>query len=185
MVTLASLWLPILLSTIAVFVLSALVWTVLHIHDSEWPPLPAEDRVTQALKEANVAPGQYYFPAAAKNAAKDPAAAEFVRTNPGGYVYVSSENAKQMGRSIGLAVVFNFAVTIVVAYLASRTVAPGAHYLEVFRVVGTAGWLAYGAAHFPYAIWFSHSWAAAWKQLVEAFVYALVMAGIFGWLWPS
>ena len=41
-VSLVSLWLPTLLSAVAVFIASSLVWMVLKYHDSEWKKLPDE-----------------------------------------------------------------------------------------------------------------------------------------------
>jgi hypothetical protein len=79
---------------------------------------------------------------------------------------------------------FNLAVSFFVAYLAAHTLAPGAHYLEVFRVVGAAGFLGYGAGQIPAAIWMAKPWAVTWKEVFDGLVYGLVTAGTFGWLWP-
>jgi hypothetical protein len=178
MVPMTELWLPIVIATVLVFLASALIWTVLNVHKHEWAPLPAEDRIVPALREATIRPGQYYFPAAKMTQG---AGVE----GPSGYVYVDGPGATDMRRSIAYAILFNLVIALTVAYLAGRTLEPGEAYLAVFRVVGTVALLAYGAAHFTYAIWFSHAWSAAWKHLAEAIVYAGLMAGVFGWLWPS
>src|SRR3989442_353018 len=49
MVGLSVLWLPILLSSVLVFVLSSVIHTVLPWHKSDYPKLPNEDRVRDAL----------------------------------------------------------------------------------------------------------------------------------------
>jgi hypothetical protein len=54
----------------------------------------------------------------------------------------------------------------------------------VFRVVGSAAWLGYGIGHVSDSIWRAEPWANTLKNLFDGLVYALVTAGVFGWLWP-
>ena len=49
MVTIASLWLPIVLSAVAVFLLSSMVHTVFPWHKGDYPAVPDQDRVMAAL----------------------------------------------------------------------------------------------------------------------------------------
>ena len=62
MVTIGALWLPILLSSIAVWVASALVWTVMPHHKSDWAKLPDEDAARRALIPQGLVPGLYSIP---------------------------------------------------------------------------------------------------------------------------
>ena len=71
------------------------------------------------------------------------------------------------------------------AYLASRTVDPGADYLHVFRITGTVAFAGYGLALLQNSIWYRRNWAATLKSVADGLVYALLTAGVFGWLWPS
>jgi hypothetical protein len=80
--------------------------------------------------------------------------------------------------------VFYLVVSFVVAYLASRTLAAGAEYLAVFRVVGTTAWLAYAFAIVPDSIWFGRPWNSTLKGFLDGLLYALLTAGAFAWLWP-
>jgi hypothetical protein len=57
--------------------------------------------------------------------------------------------------------------------------------MAVFRVVGTATWLAYGFGVVQDAIWFGKPWSSVIKHLFDALVYALLTAGVFGWQWPG
>ena len=59
-VTILSLWLPILLSAVIVWVLSSLVWTVMPHRKKEFSGAPNEEAVRSALRDA--APGQYWVP---------------------------------------------------------------------------------------------------------------------------
>lgn len=55
----------------------------------------------------------------------------------------------------------------------------------MFRVTGTAALLAHCGALFPRSIWFGFSWRMTWMETVDGLVYALLTAGVFGWLWPG
>jgi multisubunit Na+/H+ antiporter MnhE subunit len=89
-----------------------------------------------------------------------------------------------MGKSLVQWFIFSLIVSFFIAYLTSRTVAPGTPYLQVFRVVGTIGFLAYAAAQIPAAIWMGKPWSVAWKEVFDGLLYGCVTAGTFGWLWP-
>ena len=63
MVPITALWLPILLSAVIVFIVSALIHMALPIHKSDYRKLPDEERVLDALRSAGVTPGRrYHFP---------------------------------------------------------------------------------------------------------------------------
>ena len=64
MVPLSSLWLPILLCAIAVFLLSFLIHMVLPFHRKDYGKVPAEDDVMAALRKFSIAPGDYFIPCA-------------------------------------------------------------------------------------------------------------------------
>jgi hypothetical protein len=57
--------------------------------------------------------------------------------------------------------------------------------LRVFRVVGVASLLGYGAAHAQESIWSGRSWVVTLKHLFDSLIYALLTAAMFGWLWPK
>lgn len=75
-------------------------------------------------------------------------------------------------------------VSVFVAYLAGRTLGPGADYLRVFRVAGTTATLAYSAGFFPFAIWFRPPARFVMTHLLDGVIWGLLTAGAFGWLWP-
>ncbi|NIQ58277.1 MAG: hypothetical protein GWN71_34520, partial [Gammaproteobacteria bacterium] len=60
MIPIATLWLPILVTTVAVFVTSFLLWAVLPHHRSDYGQLPDEEAVREALRDAE--PGLYNVP---------------------------------------------------------------------------------------------------------------------------
>jgi len=64
------------------------------------------------------------------------------------------------------------------------TVAPAARYLAVFRVAGTAAFLAYGLGNLSNGIWKGQTWSSTIKEVFDGLIYGLLTAGTFGWLWP-
>ena len=185
MVTIGGLWLAILLSTIAVWVASAILWMVMPHHKSDYGKLPDEDAVRQALTP-QLAPGQYSIPyAPSPSDQQDPETARRFEEGPVGFLTVVPSGAPTMGSKLILSFVFYLVISVIAAYLASRTLDPGADYLAVFRVTGTVAWIAYGTATVQEAIWFGRPWSAVAKGLLDALVYGLLTAGFFGWLWPA
>jgi hypothetical protein len=62
MVSLLSLWAPILLSAVILFLASWLLHMILGHHRSDLSQLPQEDAILDALRTAQVAPGDYMAP---------------------------------------------------------------------------------------------------------------------------
>ena len=61
---------------------------------------------------------------------------------------------------------------------------PGTQYLEVFRFAGTTAFAAYSLALAQHSIWYRRNWGATLRSMFDGLVYALLTAGVFGWLWP-
>jgi hypothetical protein len=185
MITIISLWLPILLSAIVVWIASAIVWMALPHHKSDYRGLPDEEAARTAMKTQDLPPGQYDIPhLPSRSSLKQPEYQKKFEEGPVGFLTVLPKGIPGMGKSMVLSLVYYLVISIFAAYLASRTLAPGAEYLSVFRLTGTVAWLAYGFAIFPDVIWFGRPWSFAFKNLFDALFYALLTAGMFGALWP-
>lgn len=186
MVDLATLATPILLSTLAVFVASFLVWAVLPHHRSDFGPLPDEEGVRAALRDPSPEPGQYHVPhASTREQMKDPVYQEKLHEGPVAFLTVSRPGAPRMGTMMAQQAIWIFVVTLSIAYVAGRTLTPGAGDLLVFRMVATMAWLAYGAAVVQDAIWFGRPWSSTMKMVVDALAYGVLTGLIFAWLWPA
>jgi hypothetical protein len=103
---------------------------------------------------------------------------------PVGMAHVIPSGPPAMGKPLTLWFIYSIVVGIFAGYLASRTLGPGTHYLQVFRVVGCASFMAYSFAHLSDAIWKMKPRGMTFKHAFDGLVYALLTAGIFGWLWP-
>ncbi len=182
MVSLAQLWLPILVSALVVFFASALMWMVLPNHKTDWPSAPNGDRVQEIMR--GVAPGQYVYPKMMDPAERKDVEAQKRYSESSGFIIVK-EPGMAMGKPMALSVVHYLGISLFVAYLASQSLPAGADYLKVFQVAGTAAILGYVGALFGKSIWWGNSWSATIKEAFDGVIYGLLTAGVFGWLWPS
>jgi hypothetical protein len=89
-----------------------------------------------------------------------------------------------MGPSLIPWLVFSLAISVVTAYVASRTLPPGSDHLQVFQVLGAVAWLGYAAGQIPAAIWVGKPWSITVKEVLGGLIYALVTAAAFAWVWP-
>jgi hypothetical protein len=186
MVPLTSLWLPILLSTLVVFVASYVIHMVLPYHKSDYRRLPDEERATDVLRSAGVTPGPaYYFPYFAFKEIRSAHVIEKLKRGPVGFLTVLPSGPPSMGKNLVQWFLYCIVMGVFAAYLCSRTRAAGTDYWEVFRVVGTVAFLGYGGAQAQESIWAGRSWVVTFKHIFDSIVYALLTAGIFGWLWPK
>jgi hypothetical protein len=185
MVMLSSLWLPIVLAAVVVFVASFLAWVVSPHHKKDWVGIPDEGGFIDALRTLNVPPGQYVFPYCPDAASmEDPVKKARLEQGPYGTLGVW-RGKPNMVRNLVLTFLFFLIANVFVGYLASRTLTMSAEYLEVFRVTGVAAILAYCFAFIPNAIWFGRSLRSVVMDIVDGVIYGLLTAGIFAWLWPE
>ena len=183
MVALGALWLPILVSAVFVFIASSIVWMLLPHHRNDWSPLPGEAGVLDAMRKAGVGRGQYRFPWCDPRD-KSPETAKKLEEGPMGTTIVWPTGKMNMGKMLGTWFVYLVIVSACVAYLTGHVLPTGASYRTVFRLAGGIAMLGYAAANVPNAIWMGKSWSSTIKDVIDAAVYGLLTAGVFGWLWP-
>ena len=180
------LWLPILVSTVLVFFASFIMHMVLTYHRSDYRKLSDEDPVTDALRNANATPGpDYFFPFCSFEEMKSPAMIEKMKRGPVGFITLLPPGPPAMGRNLVQWFIYCLVISTFAAYLSGNVLAPGSAFLQVFRVVGIAALLGYGAAHAQESIWGGRSWVVTFKHLFDSVIFAALTAATFGWLWPK
>jgi hypothetical protein len=185
MTGLSALWLPILVSSVIVFVASSLIHMVLPWHKGDYPRLSNEDKVMDALRPLAIPPGDYLIPRpATREAMRSPEFAEKLKKGPVMLFTVMPTGPMSMGRNLGLWFCYLLVVGIFSAYVGGRALASGARYLDVFRFTGATAFIAYAAALWQMSIWYRRAWSITIKATVDGLIYALLTAGTFGWLWP-
>jgi hypothetical protein len=186
MVPLLSLWAPILVSAVFVFLASSIVHMVLPFHRKDYRPLPAEGEVMAALRKFRIPRGDYLVPCASgPKEMKSPAFLEKMKQGPVMLMTVMEPGTPSMGKNLAQWFVYCVVVSIFAAYIAGRALGPGAHYLSVFRFAGCTTFVGYALALWQNSIWFKRAWGITIRSTIDGLLYALLTAGTFGWLWPA
>jgi hypothetical protein len=185
MTGLPALWLPILLSSMIVFVASSIIHMLLPWHKSDYPKVPNEDRVRETLRPLAIPPGDYMIPRCENSQEmRSPEFSEKLNQGPVMVLTVMPNGPFSMARNLVLWFLYCMAVGIFVAYVAGRALPAGAPYLRVFQFVGATAFIGYTLALWQMSIWYRRAWSTTVKASVDGLIYALLTAGTFGWLWP-
>lgn len=177
--SLLSYWLPITVSAVAVFVVSAGVWMLFKWHNGDFRRSGEEEAVRAALKGSS--PGYYLVPYCMDPAElQDPGMQQKYEDGPLAYVTVCPNGVPKMGGKLVGSLIFYLVVGVLCAYVLSLTAATG--FLAVCRVTATVAWIAYGVAYVQDSVWFGRPWSITAKNLLDALIYGLVTGAVFGWL---
>ena len=187
MVPLTALLIPIVASAVIVFLASFVLHMLLEFwHRPDLDRLTDEDGVMDALRPFGLRPGNYAMPIV--TSVSDMKSPEYLakrRKGPVAFLNVLPNGDYGMGRQLTLWFLYSLLISVIAAYVAGRALTPGAEYLDVFRFAGTAAFAAYGIGQMPESIWWNRKWSTTLRNMVDGLIYAMLTAGVFGWLWPS
>ena len=186
MISIASLWLPILLSAVGVFIVSSIIHMLLTYHRSNMSQIPNEDNFRSSLGPMDFPPGEYMFPFAGspKNMETDEYKQK-LDEGPVGTMVKLPNGPWPMGKSLVQWFLYSLLVGLFAAYIATRSLSPGADYLAVMQIVGASAFGVYALGLIQNSIWWFRKWSTTVKFIFDGLVYASVTGGVFGWLWPA
>lgn len=185
MVSVISLWLPILVAAVLVFAASSFIHMVLTYHRSDFKKVPSEEAVMEALGKIGIPPGEYALPwAGSPKEMGNPEFIEKMTRGPVAFLTVLPSGPPSMGKNLLLWFLYCIVVGIFAAYIAGRALGPEAAYLQVFRLAGCTAFVGYSLALWQNSIWYKRSWSTTLKSTFDGLVYGLLTGGAFGWLWP-
>lgn len=185
MVPLASLWLPITVSAVTVFLASWIAHMFLPFHRRDFNKLPEEDVVLDALRSMNVPSGQYLAPFANTSAQmRLPDYVEKRKRGPAFFLTLATGPDPGMGKPLTQWFIYLLTISLLTAYLAKEVISVGAPYMAVFEFVVLVSLMAYAVGHPHHSIWYRQQWRTTVVYLFDGLIYSLLTAGIFGWLWP-
>ncbi|MGS2721484.1 hypothetical protein [Paraglaciecola aestuariivivens] len=180
------LWLPILLSGMFAWLASSVIHMVLKYHSYDYKKLENEDQVLAALGQNQPAPGIYTMPHCSDmKEMGDEALQKKFNDGPVAMISVLENGMPPMGKLLGLQFLYFVLGSALVAYMATLALPVGAEFQQVMVFAAKLGFLAFGFATIPYSIWYGHPWAVTGRFLIDALIYALVIAATLAWLWPS
>jgi len=186
MAFLADLWLPIILASVLVFVVSSIIHMATPMHKGDKQGIPGEVAVLEGMHSANIPPGDYMFPFCndMKEMGSDEMIAKY-KKGPVGFMTILPPGPPAIGKNLVLWFIYSLVISLFVAYIASLGLSAGAEYMKVFRMTGAVAVLAYALADIPTSIWWGSSWKTTFKFFIDGVIYGLVTAGTFAWLWPD
>jgi hypothetical protein len=183
MTSLLALWLPILLSAVIVFLASSVIHMTPLWHKGDYPKVPNEDQLRNALRPLAIPPGDYMVPRVSDpKEMRSPEFLEKVKQGPVMVLTVMPNAPFSMARNLASWFVYLVAVGIFVGYVAGRALGPGADYLQVFQMASATAFVAYVVALWQMSIWYQRSWSLTFKATLDGLIYALLTGGVFGWL---
>ena len=184
MVPFTTLWLPILLAAVAVFIASSVMHMFLGYHWDDLRAPPQQDAILDALRGLNVPPGDYGIPKAdSMQHMRSPEYQAKIARGPIVFLNISG-GGMPMGKMFLQWFVYLLLVGVCCAYIAGRELSAGASYLAVFRIVGFSAFMAYALALPQGSIWYRRNWRMTAFGMIDGLVFALLTGGMFGWLWP-
>ena len=188
MVWLTSLWLPILVAAVGVFLVSFITHMVLPYHRSDMRKVPAdkEDGVLDALRRAGLPPGDYAAPHAGSAAGmKDPVFIAKATKGPLVLMTVSPGAPPSMGPYLGLWFVYCLVISAVSAYVVWRVFGTDGSFRAVFKLGCVVSALSYGMALPQHSIWYRRRWATTLKSMFDSVLFGLATGAAFAYLWPQ
>ncbi len=185
-VSLMQLWLPILLGGIFCWVSSALIHMLLKYHNADYKKLSNEDQVADVIRGGKATAGLYHLPHCSdmKDMNDEAMKQKFIQ-GPVAMISIFEKGMPPMGKLLGQQLIYFIIACVLIAYVATLSLAPATDFMVVFRLVMVISFLAFGYSVIPYSIWLGHPWSNCIRYLLDALIYAVVVAATFAWLWPT
>ena len=184
-VSLAQLWLPIIIATVCVFFASSIIWMLLPYHKPDIKFIPNEGEFDEAISKLNIAPGFYMYPNCqdAKDMKGDAFKARW-KSGPWGTINVLGQQPN-FGINLLKTFIAYGVITVMVAYIAGLAMGPGADYMEVFRVVATAGILGHCMGALAGSFFMGTPTRFIITSFIDGVIFALITAGVMASMWPA
>ena len=157
-----TLWLPCVVSAVAVFIASALAHMVLKYHKADYKGLPNEEAFAEPMRKMGLTPGLYVHPYCSDpSQMKDPAVLARYEKGPVALISVLPNGAPRMG--MHLTQWFG---------------------LMVMRITGTVAFAGYVLGNLQDMIWKGQPVGNTVRGVIDGVLYAVVTGLVFRLLWP-
>lgn len=180
-----SLWLPVLVSAVVVFVISSVLHMVLKYHRADYRQLPQEAALRAVFAKDNPGPGYYIVPFCEMKDMNTPEVRAKYEQGPVGVLTLMRNGAPPMTKLLVQWFVFAFVVSFLVGYIARHTLTVQTPGLEIMRITGAAAFGFYGLSHVSDSIWKGQPWGNTVRMLLDGLIYGLATGLCFRLLWPA
>jgi hypothetical protein len=179
------LWLPILVSSVVVFVVSAALHMIPPWHTNDYRKTSKEDEILSAFRPLDIPSGDYVIPRATDmKEMRTPEYREKIKRGPILILTLKAHGSMSMVKPLVLHFIYVVVISIFAAYIAGRSLPAGAAFRAGCRFAGAAAFMGYSLAIWPLSIWYGRSWTTTIKDTIDGLVYAILTGLVFGWLWP-
>ncbi|MFT5423344.1 MAG: hypothetical protein ACI89L_001121 [Phycisphaerales bacterium] len=184
-IALIDLWIPILVSAIACFVASSIIWMALPHHKADIQALPDEDAFNGAVGGLGLKPGLYMFPnCQGTEGHKSEAFQARWKAGPWGTINVLGAQPS-FGKNLAITFVEMLLISVIVAYLASTAMEDNAGGRDIARFMFTGAFLGYVLGGFSVDAFLGKPTRFVITGVFDSLVYAAVTAVVFVFLWPE
>jgi hypothetical protein len=181
-----SLWIPVVVATVAVFVISSVLHMALKYHRADYKALPNEDAVRELLGKGSLARGLYQLPYCVDGKAmQEPAQKAKYEKGPVAMITIIENGVPSLPKYLGQWFVFSFLISFISAYVARHTLHPGSDSILVMRITGTVAFVGYGLTNVLDSIWKGQPWSNTGRSLLDGAIYAVATGATFCTLWPK
>lgn len=185
MSALPQLWLPILVTSIFIFIASSLIHMVLKWHNSDYRKLENEDAVRAAIRAGTPTPGLYVLPHCADmKDMQNPEMMQKYVEGPVGFLTLSAPGAPRIGSALIQWFVFTLVIAAAAAGLAVQTYGIDGNPKYAAHMIGVISLLVHAGASVPEGIWKARPWKSVLMYGIDGAIYAVISALTFLWLWP-
>ncbi len=184
-VSIADLWLSILVGAVLVFVAGSILWMVSPHHKPDIKPLPDEEAFKSAITGLNIPPGMYMWPHChTPDGKKVENAAERYKAGPWGLITVSP-GMPNFAKNLAINFIEGLVIVAISAYITSIAVPAGADYLHVFRYGATAAFLGFALGQFSGDAFLGKPARFQFMSFIDALIYTALAAGAIAAFWPE
>lgn len=179
------LWLPVLVTAVAIFVASSLIHMVFKWHNPDFRKLSNEDAVSDAIRAGSPSPGQYLLPHCADmKVMQGEEMQKKFRDGPIGMLTLRQNGPPAMGGSLIKWFIYTLAVAAIAGAMAMRVFGPTGSAHGAGHLVGLVSFLTYTGGSVQMGIWMGKPWGSVAKDALDGLIYGGISALVFTWLWP-
>ena len=182
--TVLSLWLPILVSAIGVFIVSSIIHMVLGYHQNNFKKVPNENAFLDEVGKLDIPPGEYMYPYC--SGPKDMQSEGYMdklNKGPVGMMTAMPKGPFAMGKNLANWFIYSILVGIFCAYISLLSLNSESSFNLIMHTVSIAAFGGYALALIQNSVWYSRAWFTTAKFMFDGLVYSLTTGAIFAWLW--
>jgi len=181
-----SLLLPIVLSAVAVFLLSMVVHFAMPWHKNDQAMVPDHAATVAAIAALRLPPDDYAVPhPRLPGGGKNPDFIAQFEAGPTFHMTLIPPGGMHMGKYLGSWFAFLLLISSIAAWVTGTIVPPGGDPHAAFHYSAIVTLCSYGFGAWPLSIWYHRRWSTAFKGTLDALIYALATGGVFMLMWPK